>query len=303
MPRIIRASGNKKVIGILCADIHLRDDIPVARTDDYWKAQEKKFNFILQLSGEHACPIFVAGDFFDKAKSSQYLEQWVICQIKKMSYNDIYVIPGQHDLPNHNLTLYEKSSLRVLEAAGLIKFLHQEYDESDYTGLIELPGGRIIRMVHTMVYEMRPIHDSIEGTKASRMLKRYKQCDVVLTGDNHLTFTCTDEKGRSLVNPGSMMRMDADQQNHKPSVFLWYNDNRIEQVFLPLLVKKAVSREHLEKKEFRNVQLQTLIKRIKNDYEVGVSFEKNLKALFRKNKDRIKKSVQELVWRFVDGEE
>lgn len=292
--------------GILCSDLHLRDDIPVARVDDYWEAQSTKLLFILDLSTKYDCDIFISGDFFNRAKSSQYLEQWAIKTIRgnfcSLS-NTIYVIPGQHDLPNHNINLYDKSSLAVLEAAGVITVFKIPYDDLKCPAIYETHDKKKIAMIHTMVYEQHPIHENVGGTKASKLLKKYRDCDIVLTGDNHMTFTYTDDRGRSLVNPGGMMRMDADQIQHKPSVFMWYSDNSIERIKLPVMDKNAVTREHIEKKEYRNAKMQTFIKRIGSDYEVGISFRKNMKTFLRKNKDKIKNPVKELVWRFIDGEE
>ena len=291
-----------KVIGILCADIHLRDDVPLARTDDYWKAQQDKFIYILDLSHKYECPIFIAGDIFEKARSSQFLEQWAISTIREHCIMDIFVVPGQHDLPNHNIDLYDKSSLCVLESAGVIKVAKVPCNDEKTVGHHEVSGIRI-GMMHTMVYKVDPIHESVGGAKASVLLKRFKEYDILLTGDNHKTFTYMDKDKRILVNPGSMMRMDADQMRHKPTVFLLHDDGLIGEVYLPILVQNAVTREHIEKKEVLDTKVQTFIKRIKEDYEVGISFRKNLKAFFRKNKNTIKKSIEEKVWRAIDNEQ
>jgi hypothetical protein len=52
-----------------------------------------------------------------------------------------------------------------------------------------------------------------------------------------------------------------------------------------------------------NTKVQTFIKRIKEDYEVGISFRRNMKAFFRKNKNTIKKTIQEKVWEAIDNEQ
>ena len=69
---------------ILTADWHLRDDVPVCRTDDYWAAQWTKIEFIVDLANEYDCPIYNAGDIFHKWKASPYLLYHTIYQINKM---------------------------------------------------------------------------------------------------------------------------------------------------------------------------------------------------------------------------
>src|SRR3972149_9530571 len=137
----------EKTLAILTADIHLRDTQPVCREDDYWEAQKKKIEFILDMADELSCPIFVAGDFFDKAKSSPYLEQWIISEIRSHGSPKIYVIPGQHDLPNHSIELIKKSSLSVLASAGVIDLFETPWN----TELLKYTtAGVTLGMIHTM---------------------------------------------------------------------------------------------------------------------------------------------------------
>ena len=64
MSRFKRQSRQQpKADAILAADLHIRPDTPVCRTDDYWAAQERKIDFILDLMREHDCPLLVAGEF------------------------------------------------------------------------------------------------------------------------------------------------------------------------------------------------------------------------------------------------
>jgi len=286
----------KKADAILCADIHLRDSVPICRTDDFMKAQQKKFLHLLVEAKYNNCPLLIAGDFFHRAKSSPWLEQWVIRIIKK--YNvEIIVIPGQHDLPNHNLNEFEKSSMAVLDSAQCF----QRCFKVDYNignGKYKIKDRTII-MQHTMVYLNNPIHDSIASTSAEKLLKKYEDADVVLTGDNHTPFTFRKD-GKILVNPGSMMRTTVDQSKHLPRVYLYYaEDNIVEEHYLPIK-KNVVTRKHIEVKEIRDEKIISFISKIKNDYEVGISFRDNLKSFFDKNKVEIK--VKKLIWRILEND-
>jgi DNA repair exonuclease SbcCD nuclease subunit len=290
---------NKEVDAIFAADIHLRDTQPIARTDDYWKAQGLKFSFILGLAAEFKVPLYVAGDFFDQPKVSQYLEAWVIRTIRECGKPEIIVIPGQHDLPNHNLDLIDKSSLMVLESALSLKIRKTPWDIGF---AVEKIKERTVMLMHTMVYKETPIHEKVGGSKAAALLKRNPKADIMITGDNHETFI-VEKEGRLLVNPGSMMRMDADQAKHRPVVFLYSaKNNKVKPVYLSI-EKEVLSREHLDRKEIKNKKILSFVRRIKDDYEVGISFRKNMKAFLTANEKKIRPPVKDLVWELIDQDE
>ena len=293
----------KKVTAILTADLHLRDTVPIARTDDFMSAQKRKLEFIKQLSILHKCIVLIAGDIFDKAKSSPYIQAMTLSNFPERAIG----IPGNHCLPFHSLKNYENSSFHVLEAAGAIKTLLDNKEELilEEEGL-RITGfpfgvkfqdspepfeGRKISLVHDMVVKDKKIHESIESKKAISMLKNTSY-DLIVTGDNHTPFT-EEHEGRLLVNCGSMMRTTAAQGDYKPAVWLWYaEDNTVEKVYLPI-EKDVISRDHLDFKELRNARMDAFIESADKDYDVSSSFEKNLNSYYGKNKTR--KGVKSLI--------
>ena len=70
-----------EVSAILCSDLHLREDVPICRTDDYISAQWKKMDFIAELQLKHNCPVLCGGDFFDYWKPSPKLLSSAIMSI------------------------------------------------------------------------------------------------------------------------------------------------------------------------------------------------------------------------------
>lgn len=303
---------------ILSADWHLRDDTPVCRTDDYFAAMESKIDFILDLqkSYDDRPPILVAGDLFQRAFSSPYLEAWAI---EKMMGALIVCIPGQHDLPNHNLNLYHKSSMAVLENAGVLLVGQLVGTGEGFNALFgevhTFPYGtaitpvirrnrplkqenRSICLAHQLVYRGRELWPGMEAERARDLLDRVNY-DLVVTGDNHQTFTLK-RNDKLLVNPGSLMRQDADQEDHEPCVFLWYAEtNEAEPIYLPI-EDDVITREHIERQEQRENRINVFVARLQDDYEVGLSYRKNLRAHMRENKTD--KPVRQLVWDAV-GEE
>jgi predicted phosphodiesterase len=277
----------EKVKAILCSDLHLRDSIPLSRKDDYWNAQYDKIKFLKELQEEHNCPVYCAGDIFNKAKSSPFLESWCLDNLPE----GIVGIPGQHDLLNHNIENFYKSSIGVLAASGFYTLFENPFEK-----MLQFNG---VGLIHTFIQKPGDKQDKIiGGSTAKSLLKKYPKLKIIVTGDNHKTFMVKHE-GRVLVNPGSMMRMKADQINHKPSVFLWYKkSNTVKQVFYPIK-EDVFDLSHLERQEEKEERIEAFVEHLNTDYDVGLDFENNLERFFRKNKT--KKAVQNKIWEATDG--
>jgi len=287
----------KHPTAILTSDWHLREDIPIGRIDDYWTAQWEKVDFIYALQEKYYCPILHAGDLFDHWKPSPYLLRETIERLPAQ----FYVIYGQHDLPAHNLQLIKKCGINVLESAGKLKVLqgvHWGQHPSD-NDLKDHPLKHSILVWHKMNYQGKLPWPGCTDPLSAGLLRKYPQFDLILTGDNHKTFT-EEFEGRRLVNPGSIMRMDADQIDFKPSVFLWWaEDNSIEQIFLPIK-EGVISREHLEKAEQRDGRMDAFISKLDDNWESKFTFEENLEN-FKKAND-VRPSVMEIIDKATDNE-
>jgi hypothetical protein len=75
-----------------------------------------------------------------------------------------------------------------------------------------------------------PFPGVTKATNSKFVLRDYTEnspnVKLVLTGDNHQTFTFTDDRA-VLVNPGSLLRLTVDQQEHHPAVFLWRHEDAV----------------------------------------------------------------------------
>ena len=307
----------KRPSAILCSDLHLRDSQPLCRTDDYWSAQSEKIKFIRELQEKYKCPVLCGGDVFHKAKSSQYLEAWAIQHLPK----DFISVCGQHDLPNHNIKNINHSSFGVMIAADKISGYSSDYSEKIY--IKKFPYGTNIvsdseysalkdifkiALIHTFIQKPNDEQDRIiGGYSANAIMNKLKDFDLIVSGDNHKTFTVQMEsktRRQILVNPGSMMRTRADQLGYKPCVYLWYADaehmlDAIEPVYFPI-IEGVISREHIEIQETKDDRIQSFVERLNDGYEIGLNFQQNIENYFNKNKTR--KPVQEIVWESFDGQ-
>jgi DNA repair exonuclease SbcCD nuclease subunit len=279
----------------------------------------RKVEFVLRLAKQHGVPILIAGDIGLKPQWPSWLEEQFISLVRSFFPSvGIFAIPGQHDLPNHNLELWKKSSIGVLHAADAIVFwgvkndywpnAYQAVDDSFLGHIFCFPYGvemidldrkkhvtadPTIAMVHTLVTEGEP-DEFLKGARSARsMLNEFSGYDLIISGDNHKSFV-TKHEGRLLVNPGSLMRTTADQVDHRPRVYLWYGqDNSVEPVYLPI-DEGVISRDHIDDREERDVRIEAYVDRLSQEVEIGLSFESNLEAYFRANRTR--NDVADKVW-------
>ena len=287
---------NKQVSAILCSDLHLREDTPKCRTDDYKAAQLKKIEWLNHLAATHCCPILCAGDIFDKWNISAEMSAWAIENVPQM-----YAIPGQHDLPDHNLELIKKSGFNVLKVANII----DPYNNSFHTLYKDIPinfimfpfgealegyklpigfGWRSIALIHTLV--LGPKDAKMKGSTVQEIFDKMPKFDLIICGDNHKSFVVRNNNyadGCLFVSPGSMMRMTADQIDYKPRVYLWYADtNTVEPAYYPI-ESGVVTREHIDKKQEKEMILEAFVQSTQGG-EVTASFEKNMEKYLQQNK-------------------
>lgn len=304
-----------KADAILCADLHLSPRVPKCRSEEeYVPAMLKKLEFIRDLQEQHGgIPVLCAGDVVDK----WYLdkgEQWFVTQIIQLMNNWI-AIPGQHDLPQHNVELYDKSWLATLEEANCIEVFEEPHiykmlnREGVFNSIYTLPWGteptgcvkedtHTIALIHRMVYQGKPPYPGAEkdGGAAKSLMRKMKGFDLIVSGDNHETFV--EEIGdRLLVNPGSMMRTSAKQIDHEPSVFFWYAEgNTVERVALPY-DRHAVSREHIERTEKHDSRMQAFVEKLEGEVDLSVGFKENV--IKRIKESKVNKGTKEIIMEVV----
>jgi len=298
--RRTKKASQSKPSAILTADWHLRETVPVCRTDNFWQTQWDKVDQIRRLQVKYNCPVIHAGDLFDHWKPSPHLlSKAFLCLPERF-----WTIYGNHDLPQHNLSLYHKSGVYTLASGFKIHVLKSAHwgqnprqNPDDY--VVEIEGTKIL-VWHVMTYLGQPPWPGCDAMTADRILKVLPQFDLIVTGDNHKSFV-VEKKGRWLVNPGSLTRQTAAQADHRPCVYLWYANERKAKPHYLDVQDGVVSNTHLVETEERNARIEAFLERLDRDWEVGLDFNRNLEVFLKKN--RIRKPVRELVWKAVDGED
>lgn len=303
----------KNVSAILSADWHIRETAPVCRDEsEYFAAQAKKIEFIKGLRDRIGCPILVAGDIFNHWKPSPFLLGWCMEQFPSL----MWCVPGQHDLPQHNKLLYQKSGLHVLGEAERGTHVFYErlvtrirkgcgYNVTGFWYGEELgphdgqhKNETHVALAHTFTWRGRKPWPDCVAPGASTLLNKMQGFDLIVTGDNHKAFTL-EQDGRLLVNPGSIMRMSADQADFKPRVYLWDAEaNCVEPVFLPI-EKGVVSRDHLDRAQERDERIESFVARLQGQWKAGLSFEENLTRFFETNE--VPEVIKQLIYEAMEG--
>lgn len=250
----------KRIIALFMSDPHLSLTPPIWRSTepDWLAAQARPFEELSRLQQHYDCPIFCAGDIFDK---------WNVCpeiiNFALMNLPTMYAIPGQHDLPNHNEDEISKSAYWTLVQAGKVIPLCPDFPHSYQIGPkwyvngfafgSEIDPGTIsieyrrIAVIHQYnctkrtSYPGAPIESFV-----SKSRKEFKGYDIVVCGDNHASFECMI--GRTLFwNAGCFIRRHSNEENYKPRIGMLTEDGRIISHYLDTSKDKHLSNEDTEK--------------------------------------------------------
>lgn len=299
---------------ILAADIHIRKDKPISRVDNFHNAMWDKWEEIIQLSiDNNNCPILIAGDLGHRPEWPDWLLKEFI-EISREVWENIYVIPGQHDLPNHKIDLIERSALGVLGAADIVRVIGDNGITRIINGkkqieIYPFPWGYPIcsKKINKRRYNIAISHqlvmkDNVPDFKinkfspAKQLLKDFPEYDLILTGDNHIPFV-VEYEGRLLVNPGSMMRSTAAQIDHRPRVYLWYaEENKVKLHYL-YIEEDVLTREHIEEQKKREDRMKPFLDSIKKGCEIKLSFETNMENYLAENKQS--ENIIDKIWECV----
>lgn len=242
-------------IAILLGDIHLSHLPPVFRSTeaDWYDTQAYYLNQISGLAHRlDVTTVVCAGDIFDRPDPPPRLINLAIEHLPK----GMYAIPGNHDLPNHNIDDIYNSAYGVLILAEVINDMsiqtHKEVKVTEdlYLQLWGFPFGRTIRppssapeddynfidlcVAHKFIWkngedaDVKPEGGNITGIDLSKY-------DAAVFGDNHRGFQHIWKRKKaecSVFNCGTFMRRTSREQKYQPRMGVLYDDSSIEPYYL-----------------------------------------------------------------------
>lgn len=296
----------KIVVAICCSDIHLSLKAPLARSGepDWLEAQGRPMSQLHDLVDEYDVPIFCAGDIFDRWNSPPELINWAIVTLPKM-----YAIPGQHDLPLHNMSHIKKSAYWTLVEAGILEPLsgRKIISGSKIIAVHAFPWGFPIQppeenhpdtitmaVIHRYVWKKGHSYPTApEENRLGAFRKELKGYDVAIFGDNHKGFLARAGK-TTVFNCGGFMRRKSDEIDYKPQVGLLYDDGSIEPHYLDCsadIITETASAKTVED----DMELKDFLEELTRLQDSSLDFEDAMKEALEKKKPKpaVKKLILE----------
>ena len=304
---------------IAAADIHITDEAPVYRKDDYFETCIDKFTQILKITKQEADLLVIAGDFFNSAYVPYEVTRQIASMIKKFGVK-ILLVPGQHDLRYHKYNLKD-TPLGVLVSSRVVALLKHNKVFS-FQGVSFIGSGwskeptekADVLVTHRMVTHKGELWPGQTDFQTSdEMLKKYSWAKIIISGDNHIPhFNKTGN--RIQVNCGGIMRSTKAQLEHKPRVWLLDSTKMsIEKKFLTIkpyeevfnLQKIKEDEEKKEQKEEQNEILdenvQYLLEVLQKDKQNKPEFKKVIDAVLTESE--YSSDVKELVYDIIETAE
>ena len=216
---------------ILTGDWHIRPTAPKWRTSDYYKLLLGKLQWIVDFAIENGIKIIIPpGDVFDSPDVPNRVKVDIIKLLRPI---DVLTIFGQHDLKYRQR---EDTALQVFIEDGTVKILNdvpiyygfgeQQVDIYGASWEEEIPkvenrDNFNILAIHKMIVKKDPLFpDQTDFIAAKDFSKQYKDFDVVISGDNHNSFSYLPKKETKIINCGSLMRSTTAQYDHKPCIWI-----------------------------------------------------------------------------------
>lgn len=247
-------------IAIVLGDLHLSHTPPIARSAHAGAWYEYQAQYLSQIhdlmTNLDVSIVVCTGDIFDVSDPPAELINFAIRHLP----HGMYSVPGNHEIPNHNLDDLHKSAYYTLISCGTIKPLNEDFRirqvelrDQRYLNIYgfgygeELMNRDAIRrkcdeedpleddvnllVAHKYVWHRKIQHAiSPEGGNLNNLpLAGY---DAAVFGDNHhgfLTKVQTDRRYKpcNVMNCGTFMRRTIAERDYLPRVGVLYNTGKI----------------------------------------------------------------------------
>jgi len=225
---------------ITASDIHISDNGPRSRVDDFKEAVLGKINQMCMACNKlNADAAIIAGDLFNlknPARNSHNLNQELIKIFKRFSC-PIYMIEGNHDLTANRLESLSEQPLGVLFADGTLIQLRDEVIEKDGVkiSLIGIPYAEKLDLDTLKIPEKGDcvsqicamhLYSSLKGGMIFKeRLYGYDELevfspDIFILGHYHIDQGVYESNGKYFVNIGSMTRgtLSEEDIDHNPQI-------------------------------------------------------------------------------------
>lgn len=292
---------------IATSDWHIRFDVPRCRleTEEEWEVFcSQVINSIFETAYKEDADICIAGDIFHRATSSIKLVNFLLKHFLGFE-NDIYIMPGQHDLPMHSHTLTYNSAYGILmqiakQRQSRLHLLEYEHAIVPF-GKEEVEGNTksdILFMHQFVVEKEKDIPYNSGAIIAFELLKRYPDYKTIVVGDNHNGFHYT-YKERNVIVPGCLTIQASDLKEYDPSIYL-ITDGKIKKQKI-YNEKENISDDYIVSEREINERISSFVDVLKNEESFSISFEENVERAL--NNPEIDKHIKDEILYFMSEAE
>jgi len=297
---------------ILTADWHLRSTRPRCRLDDDWLATQKNaLDQVAVAARKYEADVIVVGDIFH---STNETTNEVIGLVQSFAatlecdHLSLYLLAGNHDLPQHNLDNIHKSAFNLLLNSKNIFHIEDLIINDGKFGMrvsaanFGAPDNEEAEIVfkHILCFpqsEKAPPNAKI--VRPTELFADLKKARYIFTGDYHRSFMNYKGK-RKVFNPGCLLRQAADLIDYEPSVMLIEaNDGELTHKLIPIVDSATlVTDEYIAEEEARDNRIASFIEKIKSKGELTFDFVENVKTRIVENK--IDKGVKAMILELLE---
>jgi DNA repair exonuclease SbcCD nuclease subunit len=279
--------------------------------DDNWlETQRAALACLAAYAGQYKADILVIGDIFHSTNETTNevigLVQELALLLNKIDRR-LYILAGNHDLPQHNLDNIHRSAFQILLNSKNIFHLDQlKLNDGKHSvkvsaanfGADDVLDAEIV-FKHILCFpENEKIPPSDKIVKPSELFTQFNNAKYIFTGDYHRNFVYTKGKTKKLLNPGCLLKQAADMIDYEPSVFLIdFENGELTYKTCPIPDnEKLVTDEYLETEKERNSRIEAFIERIRENGQVTFDFIENIHNLMKNNEidNEVKKIIMEL---------
>lgn len=306
---------------IITADWHTRGERPRCRTDEDWLgAQRKDVAFCVDMAIAHNAILVIVGDLFHTPRTATEVVNMIIAELQRLPKDQLFILPGNHDLPYHAYHHLSQSSIGTLlqyfnelksvpgkfpKCKGVDDTFFENWPETQAFGIwdaypfgLDEPGKALLRFVHRLVFpdnDARPIEEC--GQTAEDMTKEYPDNKFIICGDYHHAFLKEfPETFQTVINPGCLNIQAADMIDYQPQIVLASlyeseKDISIEFIDVPQPKDAFTTDDYLVAEKERDERLDAFMETVESTGEVSLSFRESLEKRALKTSPEVQEIV------------
>jgi predicted phosphodiesterase len=288
-------------------DVHIADDVPICRKDDFKATQLRKMDKINEIVGNNT--LLIAGDLFETWNCSFALAH----EVNTRMPDNTFFVYGNHDLPYHSYEEKARTPFTLLSMVELRGYVCSEWVDRADLGMygaswgcpiptIEDESATNVLVQHRMCYYKEPVFgrdgDAYDVTKLFEK-PEYAQYNVVITGDNHKPFVYWKDDKHVWINTGPIMRHSVTEREYDPSVTCIEIEDTIKVTRISLGADvNAVDRTEMYEKQSRDELVSEFANGLTTQTEKSLDFEHVLSVFMDNN--NIRQETQEAVRKDVE---